>query len=108
MSLYEYTGYVRNVVDGDTIDCDVNLGFNISVRERFRLAKIDAPELYTKEGEVVKAKVIDMLEGKTVTLQVGKKDVYGRWLATVIKDGIDINNLMLKEKLAVPYPKRKL
>ena len=42
--MYLYSGEVTRVVDGDTIDVAVDLGFKIVLNERFRLANIDAPE----------------------------------------------------------------
>ena len=40
---------ITNVVDGDTIDVDIDLGFNISYSQRVRLAGIDTPESRTKD-----------------------------------------------------------
>ena len=40
---------VNSVVDGDTIDCEIDLGFDISINQRVRLAGIDTPESKTKD-----------------------------------------------------------
>ena len=40
---------VNSIVDGDTIDCDIDLGFDISLSQRIRLAGIDTPESKTKD-----------------------------------------------------------
>ena len=48
--MYEYhVRQVRNVVDGDTIDVDIDLGFDISFSSRVRLAGIDTPESSTTD-----------------------------------------------------------
>lgn len=103
MSFYEYKANVKRVIDGDTLECNVDLGFKITIDERFRLAKIDCPELSTPEGKEVKAKVIQMLEGKDVHLIVERKDNYGRWLATVLQDNVNINEYLLQNGMAKVY-----
>ena len=40
---------LNSVVDGDTIDCDIDLGFDISINQRIRIAGIDTPESKTKD-----------------------------------------------------------
>ena len=55
--LYTYRAKLIRVIDGDTDDLQVDLGFNIFVRERFRLAGINAYEISTEKGKIVKAYV---------------------------------------------------
>ena len=42
--VYEYSGTIARVVDGDTVDADIDLGFGVTIRQRLRLLGIDAPE----------------------------------------------------------------
>lgn len=84
--LYKYKGEVVKVVDGDTIDVMVDLGFNIFIKERFRLARIDAWEVRGEErvkGLEAKAFVKDLLDGKEVFIDSQGTGKYGRWIAEV-------------------------
>ncbi|HLO11199.1 MAG TPA: thermonuclease family protein [Pseudoneobacillus sp.] len=101
--MYQYEALVTNIVDGDTIDCIVDLGFSISMKARFRLAKINAPERFTEEGIQAKAALYTKIMGKTVTVLSHGKDKYGRWLGTFILDGEEINQWLLDNGFAVPY-----
>lgn len=47
--IFRYIGTITKVVDGDTVDAVIDLGFTISVRERFRLLGINAPEIHGPE-----------------------------------------------------------
>lgn len=101
--MYEYKAVVERVVDRDTIVCTLDVGFNIFIKEKFRLALIDAPETRTPEGKEVKKLVSEMLTGKTVILQTAKQDKYGRWLAVVIIEGLELNHWLLEKGLAKLY-----
>lgn len=101
--MYQYKAIINRVVDGDTAICSVDLGFNIFVKEKFRFAKINAPETSTPEGKEVKAMVVEMLTDKEVTLNVLRQDKYGRWLALIILDGQEINQWLLDNGHAIPY-----
>ena len=101
--MYEYKAVVDRVVDGDTICCTLDVGFNIFIKEKFRFAIINAPETSTLEGKEVKKIVSDMLTGKAVVLQTAKQDKYGRWLAVVLLEGLDVNHWLLEKGLAKLY-----
>jgi micrococcal nuclease len=101
--MYQYNAVVERVVDGDTIVCNVDLGFNIFVKEKFRLAKINAPEMNTTDGIVSKTILEEKILGKKVILQSEKQDKYGRWLTTISLDGLEINQWLLDNKYAVLY-----
>ncbi|MFT8313291.1 MAG: thermonuclease family protein [Clostridium sp.] len=105
--MYEYKAFVERVIDGDTIQCHLDLGFNIFVKEKFRLAVINAPETSTPEGKEVKTLVENKLTGETVVLRVLKQDKYGRWLATVILDGQDFNQWLLDNGHAKLYGEKE-
>lgn len=103
--MYEYKAVVDRVVDGDTICCTLDLGFNIFIKEKFRLAVINTPETSTPEGKEVKKIVEDKLTGKAVVLKTEKQDKYGRWLATVILGGENVNQWLLDNNYAKLFGK---
>jgi micrococcal nuclease len=67
-NLYHYKAKVISVYDGDTIRCDVDLGFGIwKFNEQFRLANIDAPELRGREkqrGQISRDQLRSRILGK--------------------------------------------
>jgi micrococcal nuclease len=88
--IYIYKADLIRVVDGDTVDLIIDLGFDTSRHERFRLYGIDAPEMRTKGGKEAKAwlqEALQPLEAIYVqTLQhktKAKRDKYGRFLAVL-------------------------
>ena len=88
---YEISGLCNKVVDGDTIDV-VGVG-------RVRLVGIDAPERGEEGYEEASNYVKNMCFGKTVYLDIDNaepKDRYGRTLAIVYVDGINVNQELLK------------
>jgi micrococcal nuclease len=111
--MYEYGCQVNRVVDGDTIDVDLDLGFDIIYKCRVRLYGIDTPESRTRnKDEKVRGKLAAkflkdaILNGKNVILQTQLKDSkgkFGRVLASVVVDGININQRMVTNHLAVRY-----
>lgn len=95
------------VVDGDTIRTHINLGFNISIFETFRLYRINAPESRTRDkkekerGLETKQFLKNLIEGKPITIETHKAEKYGRWLAEVFFEGKNVNDLLVKEGLAI-------
>lgn len=107
---YKYKAFIYNVVDGDTIDARVDLGFTVSVDVRFRLAGLDTPELHSSDSIVREAAqrakqfTSDKVSGKNVLLESVKADKYGRWLAKIyLPDSTCLNDILLSEHLAVEY-----
>ena len=111
--MYEYGCQVTRVVDGDTIDVDLDLGFDIIYKCRVRLYGIDTPESRTRnKDEKVRGKLAAKFlqnaisNGENVILQTQLKDSkgkFGRVLASVVVDGININQRMVTNHLAVRY-----
>lgn len=105
--LYEYRADIRRVVDGDTVDADIDLGFNVWLRnERLRLYRIDAPETRgaNKQAGIASAKALtEKIKGKRVTICTVKdrKGKYGRYLATVWLGDENINAWLVSNGLAV-------
>ena len=106
-SLYCYRATVVAVYDGDTIRCDIDLGFHCWIKsERLRLARIDAPEIRGEDrakGLITRGWLRQKLLGKTVIIQTlrDRQGKYGRFLAEVILDGVNINDQLVAEGLAV-------
>lgn len=111
---YEYNAKLIRVIDGDTVDALVDLGFNVWIKQRIRLHGIDAPEKRTKNLEEKRQgikvsnrlqELLDSEDGKFILVShgVGK---YGRCLGVLLIGEcgeIHINNLLLEEGLAEKY-----
>lgn len=114
--MYEYrVKKVTRVVDGDTIDVDLDLGFNISFSQRVRLAGIDTPESRTTD-KIEKALGIESKEflkkliesAALVVIKTEKPDSsekYGRILGWIYLDNSDksVNHLMIDSGYAWGY-----
>jgi micrococcal nuclease len=88
--IYIYKASLIRVVDGDTVDLIIDLGFDTLRKERFRLYGVDAPEMRTKEGKEAKAWLWEALQPleaiyvQTIQLSTkAKRDKYGRFLAVL-------------------------
>lgn len=109
--MHEYRCTLRRVVDGDTIDVDVDLGFKVTLsNERIRLQGINTPESRTKNKEekilglAAKARIKELLPKKFVvkTIKDGKGK-FGRILGIPFVDGVNICNKMIEEGHARKY-----
>jgi micrococcal nuclease len=91
MMQYIYQATLERVVDGDTVDIVIDLGFSTFRRERIRLYGIDAPEINTDAGKIAKGFVEEwfwdnpkfFVETIVVNGKGGKRDKYGRYLGTI-------------------------
>ena len=114
--MYEYrVKKVLKIVDGDTIDVDIDLGFDISFTSRVRLAGIDTPESRTteKEEKVLGLEVKDRLkhliaESTSVVIRTEKPDSsekYGRILGWLFLDGAEksVNEALIADGYAWGY-----
>lgn len=110
--MYDYQCTIVRVVDGDTVDVDIDLGFGTwRCGERIRLYAVDTPECRTRDaqekaaGLLAKKFVEDALHvGGTYRLQTKEKGKFGRYLGTIKIDGeLTINAALISENLAVPY-----
>jgi micrococcal nuclease len=103
--MWTYRAKVAKVVDGDTLDLDVDLGFRVTHRVRARLARIDTAETSTPEGKQVKVLVAERVPvGTDVMIVTGKGDRYGRWIAEIATaDGLNLSDWLLAQGLAVHY-----
>lgn len=101
---------ISQVYDGDTITkAEIDLGFNISIVETLRLVGINTPELRGDERErglisrdFLREK-IKVNEYFLIRTRKGGKGKYGRWLAEIFVDGVNLNKALLDEGLALSY-----
>lgn len=106
--MYEYKAQVNRVVDGDTVDFIIDLGFHTFVTKRVRFLNINAPERFTDKGKIAKQFVEDKLPvGSVVVIktQLDSNDKYGRILGEIFIDTYpeSINKMLLNNGLATPY-----
>jgi micrococcal nuclease len=110
--MYEYNCKIVRVVDGDTVDVDIDLGFSHWIHnERIRLYGVDTPECRTRDDEekaaglLAKAFVEDALHvGGTYILSTREKGKFGRYLGVIfVSDKTSINAALVTEHLAVAY-----
>jgi len=112
--MYEYKATIIRVVDGDTVDVDIDLGFDCWVRnQRIRLFGIDTPECRTRNkqekahGLLAKAYAQKALKlGGVYALRTREKGKFGRYLGEIKVGRTTINKLLIKEKLAVAYTEK--
>ena len=117
--MYEYRCKVLRVVDGDTVDVDIDLGFGVWMhKERIRLHGIDTPESRTRDleekkyGLIAKQKIKDFMPGGSMQTLVTTKDKAGKFGRILGKfliydkttdSQMTINDWMIREHHAVAY-----
>lgn len=103
--MYQYNATLHRVVDGDTVELVVDLGFNISIKETFRLIGINAPERFTDGGKKATQFLIDTLSTKPLHIVTfkDKKDKYGRYLVSILPQNCEkfIAEMLVDAGLAV-------
>jgi micrococcal nuclease len=117
MQQNEYDVTVIKVVDGDTVDVDIDLGFGVCLKdERVRIMGIDTPESRTSDkvedlfGEAAKARLKELMKngGKLITTEDRKgedmKGKFGRILGDFrVADGRKVTEILIEEGHAVAY-----
>ena len=111
--MYEYKCKILRVVDGDTVDVDIDLGFGVWMhKERVRIAGIDTPESRTKDlvekqfGLASKQFVKDLMpigSQQIIKTQKDKTGKFGRILGDFIIDSVLLSQLMIEKHHAVEY-----
>jgi len=94
--MYEYKARVGRIVDGDTVDLYVDLGFNITTKIRGRLINVDTPERGHEDWHKATDKCRDLLRASAdirfedmpdeqwwVTIKTAKTGKFGRWLVDI-------------------------
>jgi micrococcal nuclease len=111
--MFEYNCKVKRIVDGDTLDAYIDLGFDVWVTKRIRFMGIDTPESRTRDkvekryGKGAKHRLVEILEANNNTFTVlshgtGK---FGRVLGELFVDAFaeSVNDKMIAEGHAVAY-----
>ena len=112
---YEYNVTIAKVVDGDTVDVDIDLGFGmVYKKQRVRMLGIDTPESRTRDlvekkfGKASKKHLKGLLESaETITLISHDKGKFGRILGELFvhteETRVNVNEKMIADHHAVPY-----
>ena len=109
--MYEYDCKIVRVVFGDTLDVDIDLGFDTwRCNQRIYLYGIDIPECCARDAEEKSAKFLakEFVEetlhvGGTYKLIIREKDEFGYFGVIMLSDKTSINAALVSEHLAVPY-----
>jgi micrococcal nuclease len=106
---YTYKALVVGVYDGDTITVDIDLGMDTWKKNvKLRLARIDTPEVRgeeKEEGKRVRDYVRTTILDKEVVIKTSKDKTgkYGRYIAEVLIDGMNLNDHLLELGMATEY-----
>ena len=118
--MYYYNAVLVRVVDVDTIDAIIDLGFDVQVKKRIRLAGINAPESRTRNkvekklGLAAKERLIEILDGAANVFEIDSKELgkYGRVICKIyinklagkdVLTQVCINDMLVKEGHATEY-----
>lgn len=111
--MYEYNvKEVVKVVDGDTLDVLIDVGFSVFLKQRVRLKGVNTPEIHfannteKQSGEAAKTYVLTWLsENSKLQIKTYKDDKYGRLLADLISVNTNqsLNDALIQTGHAVPY-----
>lgn len=110
MALYNYAAKVERIVDGDTLDLTISVGFRWQFKDRFRLYGIDTPERGQPGWAEATAHLASLLPiGALVTVRSyrpdahPKADSFGRWLVEIFIGDMNVNQAMISAGHAVEY-----
>ena len=110
--MYEYKCDITRVVDGYTVDAEIDLGFDIVYKSRVRLYGIDTPESRTRDldekarGKLAGKYLSDAIlhaDDLVIQTKLDKKGKFGRVLGVIVADGVALNQAMIDNHLAVAY-----
>jgi len=106
--MYQYKAKIISVYDGDTVTAMVDLGFLHFQEMKLRLYGIDTPELRGPERErglevrdILREMILD--QEVIINSYKDKQGKYGRYLANIFINGIDVNEWLVDNGHAVPY-----
>jgi micrococcal nuclease len=111
--MYEYQAWIERIVDGDTVDVLIDLGFDVHMKQRIRLDGIDTPETRTTDltekqcGKLAQKFVEDrLLLGNAYKLNttLDNEGKFGRVLGVfTLESGEILGDLLMQNHLAAPY-----
>jgi len=104
--MYEYKAIVDRVLDGDTYDMTIDLGFKIYVKQRIRINAVDCPETWKPVNEAEKEHglqatkaVKDLIEKKEVRINTYKVDQWGRYVCDIYVGDISLAGFLIVNNL---------
>jgi micrococcal nuclease len=117
--MYEYkVEKILKVIDGDTVDVLVDLGFHTYLEKRVRLSGINAPEIRTRDkaekakGKLAKKKLQELLNAEDIICEQGREGLilrsygagkFGRVIGDILKDNVNLGQLLLQQGLVKKY-----
>ena len=111
--MYEYSCIIERVVDGDTVDVNINLGFDVWTKQRVRLNGVDTPESRTRDlrekkfGKIATARVEELIPVGSTSIIHTYKDGRGKFVRTLADFHYgavtSVCQTLIHERLAVAY-----
>ena len=108
--MYQYKATLNRIIDGDTIDVNVDLGFDVKIKQRVRLYGINTPEVRTKNLNEKKkgleaTEYLKKILPKEFVIEtiLNKRGKYGRVLGILWVKDVNINEKMVNEGYAKRY-----
>ncbi len=107
--MYKYNAQLDRVVDGDTVDALVDLGFDTWKKVRIRMQGMNAPESRTRDleekakGIAAKIRLQELLESERFVLQSMGVGKYGRCLGIIFVNEVNVNKTLIAEGHATEY-----
>ncbi len=106
--MFDYPAKLLRVIDGDTVVLDIDLGFDVSIRQTVRLFGINAPEIHAKDptekmmGIRARDRLSEILGHGTTKLRVVTvkgNDKYGRYLADIFVSTLEASSFSVSDTL---------
>jgi len=111
--MYHYKATLNRIIDGDTIDVNIDLGFSVKIKQRVRLYGINTPEVRTKDLNEKKkgleaTEYLKKILPKEFIIEtiLNKRGKYGRVLGILWVKDVNINEKMVNEGYAKKYDTR--
>lgn len=105
--MYEYQAHIKDIIDGDTLDLDIDLGMETHRTCRVRLAGINTDKISTENGRKARDFVMTWCGNNSLIVRTIKdrKEKYGRYLVLVYKDiaAKNLNEALIEAGLARVY-----
>lgn len=99
-----YQGQVTRVIDGDTFEILIELGFGVTQKFHVRLDGIDTPEVSTEKGRMAREYVRNLVENKHVVVIDQGSEKYGRARASIeLPSGQDLAEYLIENKIGIEY-----
>ncbi len=102
--MYTYKAKLIRIIDGDTMEVSIDLGFKINVNKKIRLARIDTPEVFRPQSEDERIHgylAIDFVKSifrrnESFTIKTHKQGKYGRWITEVLLNEGNLTDILFE------------